>query len=138
MIMISCQFFNKYFPFGAELWDTLYLKLTSSIKDMVPLTCTTPICSLCKEGWALILKPAEYFATNFLNLFGLCEGFLAVSWLGGVIPCGGSLTSTLNTYKKIKRTVTNLLKKYKEHYISILKIYYLTEIILFWISHLKN
>lgn len=74
------------------------LSLTSSIKAMVPLTCTIPICSLCKDGWALTLKPAEFLATNFLSLFGWWLVFLAKFWFGGVIPCGGSTTSTLKIY----------------------------------------
>lgn len=72
---------------------------------MVSLTKTTPICSLCRDGCALILKPALFLATNFLNLLGWCCGFFTMFWVGGCIPCGDSFTSTLYFCKTNERNI---------------------------------
>lgn len=40
------------------------MSITSSMKVMVPLTCTMPICSLCREGWLRTRRPALSLDTN--------------------------------------------------------------------------
>lgn len=69
--------------------------ITSSTNAIVSLTETNPICSLCSDGWARILRPALFFATNFRSLLGCSCGFFTTFCVGGCIPCGDSFTSTL-------------------------------------------
>lgn len=49
-------------------WDSTEIvslqSITSSMKVMVPLTCTTPIWSLCREGWLRTRRPALSLDTN--------------------------------------------------------------------------